>query len=210
MKVLVFGASGATGYHVVSQGVDRGNLITAYVRDPSKLKIEHKNLSVFKGDVSNARQIEEAIKDQEAVISVLGASSPFKRDVTLIRGIENIVSAMTKFNIFRFVYQSFLGVKEYRSDLGFLMDRAIPVILQNVIKDHEAKEQIITSSNLQWTIVRCSMLTNGSATGKYMHGERIVSASPLPSISRADVADFMLNQVNGTTYINKKPRIMSR
>jgi putative NADH-flavin reductase len=210
MKILVFGASGDTGYHVVSQGVDSGNLITAYVRDPSKLKFEHKNLSIIKGDVFNVQQVEEATKNQEAVISVLGASSPFKRDITLISGIENIVNAMTRFNISRFIYQSFLGVKEHRSDLGFLMDRAIPVILQKVIKDHEAKEQIITSSNLQWTIVRCSMLTNGVYTGKYMHGERIASASPLPSISRADVADFMLHQVNDKTYINKKPRIMGR
>jgi hypothetical protein len=54
------------------------------------------------------------------------------------------------------------------------------------------------------------MLTNGIITGKYMHGERITSASPLPLISRADVADFMLNQLHDTKYINKKPRIMNR
>lgn len=208
MKILVFGASGATGYNLVSQGVNHGNIITTYVRDPSKLKIEHKNLRVFKGDVANTQQVEDAIRGQEAIISVLGAANPFKRDFTLIRGIENIVSAMTKFDIRRFVYQSFLGVKDHRRDLGFLMDRVIPVFLKNVIKDHEAKEQIITSSALQWTIVRCSMLTNGTFTGKYMHGERIKSDSPLPSISRADVADFMLNQLFDTKYTGKKPRIM--
>ena len=210
MKILVFGATGATGYHVISQGIEKGHVMTGFVRDPSKLKIKHKNLSLFKGDVSNAQQVEEACKDQDAVVSVLGASTPFKRNLTLIKGIENIVNAMMRLSISRFIYQSFLGVNEYRADLGFLMDRIVPIILQNVIKDHEAKEQIITKSNLQWTIARCSMLTNGAPTGKFIHGERITAASPLPSISRADVADFMIQQVNERTYINKKPRIMSR
>jgi putative NADH-flavin reductase len=210
MKILVFGASGATGNNLVSQGVGKGYRITAFVRDSSKLKIKDKNLSVFMGDVSNAQQVADAIRDQDAVISALGAATPFKRDFTLIKGIENIVGAMTKFNVRRFVYQSYLGVKEHRRDVGFLTDRVISVILKNPIKDHEVKEKIITSSTLQWTIVRCSMLTNGTYTGSYVHGERIDSASPLPSISRADVAAFMLEQLHDTKYINKKPRIMSR
>jgi putative NADH-flavin reductase len=210
MKIIVFGASGATGHYLVSQGVEKGHRITAYVRNPSKLKIGSKDLNIFKGDVSNANQIQDAIRDQEAVISALGASSPFKRDFTLIKGIENIVGAMTKFNIRRFIYQSFLGVTEHREDLGFLVNSIIPVILKNVIKDHEAKEQIITSSTLQWTIVRCPMLTSGTPTGRYIYGERIKSVWPLPLISRADVADFMLKQLDDTKCINKKPRIISR
>ncbi len=210
MKIIVFGASGATGHYLVSQGVDKGHRITAYVRNPSKLKIGNKDMNIFKGDVSNAIQIEDAIRDQEAVISALGASSPFKRDFTLIKGIENIVNAMMKFNIRRFIYQSFLGVKEHREDLGFLVNSFIPVILRSVIKDHEAKEQIITSSTLQWTIVRCPVLSGGTPTGRYIHGERIKSVWPLPSISRGDVADFMLKQLDDTKYINKKPRIMNR
>ena len=209
MKILVFGASGATGNNLVSQGVGKGHRITAFVRDSSRLKIEDKNLSIFMGDVSNAQQVADAIRDQEAVFSALGASSPFKRDFILIKGIENIVGAMMKFNVRRFVYQSFFGVKEHRSDLGFLMDRVVPVILKSAIKDHEVKEQIIMGSTLQWTIVRCPTLTNGTFTGRYVHGERIVSASPLALISRADVADFMLEQVHDTKYINKKPRIIS-
>ena len=210
MKFLVFGASGATGYNLVSQALEKGHDVRAFVRDPSKLKLENKNLSVFQGDVSNHQQVEDAVKGQEVVISALGASTPFKRNFTLIKGIENIVGAMTKFHVERLVYQSFLGVKENRNELGFLLDRVVPMLLKSSIQDHEVKEDIITSSDLQWTIVRCSTLTNGPFTGKYTDGERIRSASILPSLSRADVADFILKELQEKRYIKKKPRIMKR
>ena len=210
MKVLVFGASGATGYNLVSQALEKGHHVRAFVRDPSKLKIENKNLSIFQGDVSNYQQVEDAVKDQEVVISALGASTPFKRNFILIKGIENIVGAMTKFHVERLVYQSFLGVKENRKELGFLLDRFISMLLKSSIQDHEVKEDIITNSNLQWTIVRCPTLTNGPFTGKYIDGERIQSVSILPSLSRADVADFMLKELQEKKYIKKKPRIMNR
>ena len=119
MKVLVFGASGATGYNLVSQALEKGHHVRAFVRDPSKLKIENKNLSIFQGDVSNYQQVEDAVKDQEVVISALGASTPLKRNFILIKGIENIVVAMTKFHVERLVYQSFLGVKEIVRSLDF-------------------------------------------------------------------------------------------
>ena len=210
MKILVFGASGATGYNLVSQALEKGHYVRAFVRDASKLKIENKNLTIFQGDVSNYQQIEDAIKDQDVVISALGASTPIKRNFILIKGIENIVAAMTKFHVERIVYQSFLGVKENRKELGFLLDHIIPIALKGSILDHEVKENIITSSNHQWTIVRCPTLTNGPFTGKYIDGERIQSASILPSLSRADVADFMLNELQKNKYIRKKPRIMKR
>ena len=79
MKVLVFGASGATGYHVVSQGLANGHGITAFVRNPSKLKIAHERLRVWQGDVADAKHVEDAVQGQDAVISALGASSPLKR-----------------------------------------------------------------------------------------------------------------------------------
>jgi putative NADH-flavin reductase len=210
MKILVFGASGATGHNLVSQAVEKGHHVRAFVRDPSKLRIENNNLNVFQGDVSNYQQVEDAVKDQEAVISALGASTPFKRNFTLIKGIENIVEAMTKVHVERLVYQSFLGVKENRKEMGFLLDHIIAILLKSSIQDHEVKENIITTSNLQWTIVRCPTLTNGPLTGKYIDGERIQSASILPSLSRADVADFMLKELQEKKYIRKKPRIMSR
>jgi putative NADH-flavin reductase len=208
MNVLVFGASGATGYHVVSQALADGFSVTAFVRDPAKLQIDHERLRVVKGDVSDEEKVDDAVRGQDVVISALGASSPFRRDYTLIKGVENIVSAMVRQHVRRLIYQSFLGVSEYRDDLGFLINNIMPAILSNVIRDHELKEAIIVNSSLNWTIVRCAMLTNGDLTKKYKAGERIDSAALVPTISRTDVADFMLRELHDVTYIHKKPRIM--
>jgi putative NADH-flavin reductase len=208
MKILIFGASGATGQKLVSQALNLEHLVTAFVRNPSKLSITSDRVKIFKGDVTDYQSVESAIGNQDAVISALGASSPFKRDFTLIKGIQNIVTAMTKGNVRRLIYQSFLGVKENRKELGFLINTVVPTVLRNIIVDHEAKEHIIVNSSINWTIVRCSMLTNGLFTGDYRDGEHITSASILASISRADVADFMLKQLTDYEYLLKKPRIM--
>jgi putative NADH-flavin reductase len=210
MKVLIFGASGATGHNLISQAVEQGHEILAFVRDPSKLKIVNKSLKTFKGDVVNYQQVAEAVQGQEAVISALGASNPVTRNYALISGIENIVQAMTKHNVSRLVYQSFLGVREHRQELGFIVNRVLPILLKGSIKDHEEKEKIITTSNLQWTIVRCPTLTNGPLTKKYVDGERLQPQSALAFLSRADVADFMLRQLSENKYIRKKPRIMKK
>jgi putative NADH-flavin reductase len=211
MKVLIFGASGATGRYLVSQASQSGHLVTAFVRNAAKVPKEHQNhqnIKLFIGDVTDPQLVEDAITNHEVILSALGASSPFKRDFKLIAGIQNIVAAMKKQNVKRFIYQSFLGVQENRSELGFVIDIVLPVVLKGTITDHEAKENIITASDLDWTIVRCPTLTNGSFKGKYRTGEHIVSSSILPLISRADVADFMLSQMTDKKYFYKKPRIM--
>jgi putative NADH-flavin reductase len=208
MKILIFGASGATGHHLVSQALRSDYFVTAFVRNASKLQSEDVNLKLFIGDVTDYQGVEDAVRNQDVILSALGASNPFKRDFKLVLGIQNIVTAMMNLKVTRFIYQSFLGVRENREELGFFFNTVIPVILKSVISDHEAKENIVKGSGLDWIIVRCPMLTNGSFTGKYRTGEHIKSSSIIPSISRADVSDFMLKQITDKTYVHKKPRIM--
>jgi putative NADH-flavin reductase len=207
MKILILGASGATGHHLVSQALKQEHLVTAFVRNPSKLRLYQGNIRIVKGDVTDYRCVEDAVADHEVVLSALGASSPFKRNFALISGIQNVVAAMIKQKVRRFIYQSFLGVREDRGELGFFINAVMPVILKGLISDHEAKENIILKSTLDWTIVRCSILTHGSFTGKYKNGEHI-NSSIFPTVSRADVADFMLKQMTDNEYLHKKPRIM--
>lgn len=193
---------------MISQALNLKHFVSAFVRNPSKLRLRNNRIRIIEGDVSDYQRVDEAIKNQDAVISALGASNPFKHDFTLIGGIQNITTAMEERNVRRLIYQSFLGVKEKRKELGFLINSILPTVIKSVIQDHEAKEGIIVDSNLTWTIVRCPRLTNGSFTGNYMHGEHIASRLILPSISRADVADFMLKQLSDFKYLHKKPRIM--
>ena len=186
MRLLIFGASGKTGLQLTRQALDKNYIVTAFVRNPLLFPIQHNNLHIIKGNVADYKPVFQAIRNQDAVISALGAKSPFKNDGILIKGIENIVNAMERDAIKRLVYLSFLGVKENRKELGFVVNYLIPVFLKKVIQDHEAKESIIINSNLDWTIIRPPRLTDGKQTGNFRHGEHILPKSFLMKISRAD------------------------
>jgi putative NADH-flavin reductase len=209
MNVLVFGASGGAGREVVKQALAQGHRITAFVRDPAKFDINHAHLTVVQGDVADYASIERAVKNQDAVICALGSSTPLTRDPTLIAGVQNIIKAMESAGGPRFIYLSFLGVRDGRNQLSFLGKYIMaPLVLHNVAADHEVKEALIKQSRLNWIIVRPPRLTKGRRTGAYRSGERIVATSIIPTISRADVADFMLKQLTDDTYLRKTVSVM--
>ena len=90
-----------------------------------------------------------------------------------------------------------------------LSPRRSAMLLRNVVADHEAKEAIVQQSGLDWTIARPPRLTNGPLTGAYRSGERIGANSTIPTISRADVADFMLKQLIDDANLRKAPGVMN-
>jgi putative NADH-flavin reductase len=72
MKVLIFGATGGTGRALVEQALEQGHVVTAFARDPAKVRTTHKNLRVVKGDILSYESVEAAINGQEVVLSALG------------------------------------------------------------------------------------------------------------------------------------------
>lgn len=208
MNILIFVASGATGHELVKQALTMGHQVTAFVRNPAKLRVRHDRLNVFQGDITDNASVEQSLEGQEAILCALGASTPFKRNPALVEGISNIVQAMETKNVPRFIYLSFIGLDEKRKDLGFVANHIAIPFLHNVVLDHQEKESIIKQSRLEWTIVRPPRLTNGRKTGKYRSGLEIMPTSPILTISRADLADFMLKQLSNTGFIRQAPRVM--
>jgi putative NADH-flavin reductase len=209
VRLIVFGASGGTGHELVVQALAQGRQVTAFVRNPARLNVRSLDLHVTRGDVTNAPAVKRAIHGQHAVLCALGAATPLRRDTTLIEGVQHIVDAMTEYGTKRLVYLSFLGVREGRRQLSFIGRTVVaPLLLRNVVADHEAKERIIQRSQVNWVIVRPPRLTNGPRTGDYRHGVDIRATSMIPRISRADVADFMLRQMIDDTYVHRSPAVM--
>lgn len=102
-----------------------------------------------------------------------------------------------------------LGVDGSGKQLGFI-DRYIvlPLLLRNVAADHARKEGVIKRSMLDWVIVRPPRLTNGPCTGRYRSGEDVRERRLLASISRADVADFMVKQFTDDRYVHRTPAVL--
>ena len=208
MNILIYGASGATGHELVKQALAQGHHVTAFVRNPSKLEIKHDHFNVIQGDVINYQLVESAMKGQNAVLSALGAPSPFKYDKSIVDGTSNIIKAMEANSIPRFIYMSFVGVKESRNTAGFVIKYIAPILLSTEIAGHEERERMIKQSPLNWTIVRAPTLTNGKHLGQFRCGEEITSKGFTVMISRADVADCMLRQLNDNTFLRKTPSVM--
>jgi putative NADH-flavin reductase len=208
MKLLVFGASGKTGREVVRQALARGYAVTAFVRQTSRLPIAHANLRLVAGEISNPEAIARVVAGQTAVISTLGVGQPMTHDQAVIEGVRAIARAAEQASVERLLYLSFIGVHDSRDAAGFVLRQLATTLLRHEVADHEVKEAAIIASFVDWTIVRPPKLTNGRLTAAYRVGEDIRARSPLPMMSRADVADFMLRQRNDAAFIRKAVRIL--
>jgi putative NADH-flavin reductase len=208
MHILIFGASGATGQHLVRQALDKQYFVTAFVRHTRKISIKHELLKQLQGNIIDYEVVRKAMSNQDAVISVLGAKSAFKYDQSVVDGVGNIIRAMESTGVKRFIYLSFLGVKESRKDAGFFIRHIAPKLLRTEIAGHGAREKLIRQSNLDYTIVQAPKLTNGKQKSIYKSGESLTSRAFVISLSRADTAEFMLKQLTDNDYLRKAVRLM--
>jgi len=202
-RIIIFGATGGTGKEIIKQALKKKYQVTAFVRTPQKLKISDSNLKIVQGDVLKYADVLRAVANQEIVFCNLGMPASDKSTLRA-DGTENILKAMEEKGIHRFICQTSLGFGDSKAVLPWLMKYIIvPFILKNAFKDHEMQETIIEQSNVDWTIVRPGNMTNGKKTGNYKYGFKLTEKIKL-KISRADVADFMISQINDIQYLHKK------
>lgn len=207
-RILVVGATGGTGRQLVAQALERGYAVTALVRDPSKLQIEHPKLTVMRGDVLDYPSVEAAVRGQEAVLSALGHKRFFYPTRILSEGTRNIVRAVETHRVRRFVCETSLGIGDSAGRMGLYYTLfVIPLILPFYFWDKTRQERIIAGSNIDWVIVRPCALTNGTARGHLRHGRRVGSFLWTMRVPRADVAQFMLDQLTSNAYLRVAPGV---
>jgi uncharacterized protein YbjT (DUF2867 family) len=208
MRVLVIGATGGTGRELVQQALAQGHQVTAFVRDPAKLQIEHANLRVAQGDVLDYATVEAAMRGQDAVLSALGHKRFFYPNKIQSVGMRNILRAMKACEVPRLICETALGIGSSVGRLGLpYIFFVLPLILGFYMWDKVRQEELIMASDRDWIIVRAGLLKNGPARGAYRHGPEAGNYFwPLP-ISRADVAAFMLKQLRDDSYLAQAPGI---
>ena len=208
MNLLIIGATGGTGRELVKQALEQGHNVTAFARNPTNVRIQHQNLTVVKGDVLDYSSVENAVKGRHAVLSALGHKKCLIKTKILSEGTKNIIAAMEKHGVKRFICETSLGVGDSRGRLGLYHTLfVIPFIIYFYFRDKELQERYILESSLNWTIVRPGRLTNGRKRGVYRHGLDIGNWVLTVWISRADVADFMLKQLTDNSYLHKTPGV---
>lgn len=208
MKIAIFGATGETGRQLVEQALAAGYQVVAYVRNPSKLNTKHENLTIVQGELADQAIIERAVSAADAVISVLGPRGGSKGK-PITRGMQNIIEAMKKQGVRRLIISSTLSAKD-PNDLPDFKAKALVNLVKLTM--HAAYEEIVSvadtvrKSDLDWTIVRLTTLNNNPKSGKVRVGYLGKGEVGL-RISRADLAEFMLKQVQNTKYLRQAPVI---
>lgn len=210
VSILIVGATGGTGRQLVTQALARGYTVTALVRNPSGLQIDHPKLTVLKGDILDPGSVEAAMLGQDAVLSALGHKQYFYPTRILSEGTTNILHAMETHGVRRFVCETSLGLGDSAGRLGLSYNLfVIPVILPFYFWDKTRQERAVAESSREWVIVRPGALTNRAARGSVKHGPAIGSFFLTVAISRADVAAFMLDQLTSSTYLRSAPGVTS-
>jgi putative NADH-flavin reductase len=208
MRILIVGATGGTGRELIAQALERGHTVTAFVRDPSKLQGSDPRLTVIQGDVLDEGSLATAMEGQEAVLSALGHKRFFYPTRILSDGTKNILRAMETHGVRRLVAETALGIGDSAGRMGLYYTLfVIPVVLPFYFWDKTRQERLIAKSKVDWVIVRPAMLTNGEKRSVYRRGANVGSFFWTRRISRADVAEFMLNQLASDTYVGTAPGV---
>lgn len=208
-KVIVLGATGGTGRQIVSQALEQGHDVTAFVRSPGKLGLQHQRLREVFGDASSdAQSVMRAIPGHDVVIGALGVGKSFVPNGLVENSMRNVVTAMEFAGVRRLVWQSAFGVGGTRRDAPLVAKIFMATLLRRIYADKRAGEAYLRKHDLDWTLVCPTLLTDAPATREYRVGERL-ELRGAPKVARADVAHFMLTQIADWTYLHKEVLVSS-
>ena len=203
MRIIVFGSTGSIGSVLVKQALDRGHDVTAFTRNPEKVSTRHQNFAILHGDVQNAKAVEAAVYDKDAVFVTLGDG---RKGNVRFAGTANVVRAMEHSGVRRLICQTTLGVGESVGNLNFFWRYVMfGWFLKEAFEDHVQQERVVIESRLDWTIVRPAAFTDGPLTGRYRHGFSCLDKNLTLKVSRMDVAHFLLDQLDTDAYLRKTP-----
>ena len=199
MRILVFGATGPLGRHVTDGALSAGHQVTAFVRTPGRLA-PRPGLQEMAGDVLDASAVAAAVPGHGTQPAIASGPGP-------VPGASNIIGAMKAARVSRLIWISSHGVGDSRGRSGFLFERVfVPLRLRAEFADKERGEALVTVSDLDWTIIRPARLTNGPRTGR-LRAEPRLRISIRNSVSRADVAGFVLTELETGDHLLSAPTV---
>jgi uncharacterized protein YbjT (DUF2867 family) len=211
-KLLIIGASRGIGLETVKAALRHGHRVRALARTAPSIPIENADLEKLSGNALDRDTITNALDGVDVVIQTIGVDislrAIFEPTTLFSRSTRILVDGMKAAGVNRLVAVTGLGAGDSRGRGGILYDGVVfPLLLKRVYDDKDVQEWIIRSSGLDWTIVRPGLLTRRPAAGRY----RVLSAPQewrFGFISRADVADFLVGQVDDRTLIGATPLLI--
>jgi putative NADH-flavin reductase len=216
MKLIIFGATGRLGVHLVRQALAGGHSVTAFVRNAAKAASvlpTHAGLAFVTGDVKDAAAVSAAIAGHGAVLFALGHVYG-ETDASWMTAVTRaILAGMQAHGVKRLVDITGVVNPEPRDGTNVvysIMRGYLTLFKKTVLADHEARTAVIKAAPREavvWTIVRPPILTDGPLTARYHVAEHASLVGTGSHVSRADVAHFMLAAISDDTWAFKLPII---
>jgi putative NADH-flavin reductase len=205
MKILIIGATRGIGLQILQHALAKDHDTTALARSPQKITVEHERLQVMQGDILDDHAVGSATEGQDVVISCIGIM-PTRKPVSVFSvGIKNVLKAMDKSKVKLLISVTGIGAGDSRGHGGVFYDKIFqPLFLKTIYEDKDREESLIKDSQVNWIIVRPGFLTNGPMSGTYRVLTDLTDAK-VGKISRADVAHFILNQLDSSEYLDQTP-----
>jgi putative NADH-flavin reductase len=210
--VLIIGASRGIGLEVVKAALEAGHSVRALARTARRIRVEHSKLEKITGDALQIATVKRALTGVDVVIQSLGVSAGpeviFKSTRFFSKATRVLVTAMEEARVKRLICVTGFGAGDSRGHGGFLYNAAFHLLLGRLYDDKDVQERIIRRSKLDWVIVRPVILTDGPKTNAY---RALVDPRDWTCgfISRADVADFLVKQIDDDAFLHKTPVLMN-
>jgi putative NADH-flavin reductase len=208
--ILVIGASRGIGLETVKQALDAGHQVRALARSAEKIAIKHSALAKIAADAQDEHALTEALHGVDAVIQTLGVKagpSMMLKPVDLFSNATRaLLPAMRQAGVKRLIVVTGFGAGDSRDRGGLLHKIGFNLFLRRAYDDKDVQEKLIRESDLDWTIVRPVILYDGSHTGRY-HVLTDPKRWRVGFISRADVADFLVKQIDDDRHVGATPVI---
>lgn len=210
--VLVIGASRGVGLETVRRALEAGHRARAMARSAAGIPFRHPGLERVSGDALDRDAVGRALTGVDAVIQALGIEprpqAIMQPSRLFSEAARILVDAMAETGVRRLICLTGFGAGDSRGRGGLLCSLAFKLFLGRVYADKDIQEDIVRGSGLDWVIARPVILTNGPATGRY---QALVDPRDWRCgfISRADVADFLVKQIEDDTLLGKAPVLTS-
>lgn len=208
MRIAIIGGSKGIGLATANEALERGHDIVIVSRTDPRLIRD--NVRWLGGDARDATVLERALEGANATVSALGVTQTWRQTRLFSEAAVGLVRAMQNAGLKRTVLVTGLGAGDSRGHQNWLYDNVMfPLLLSKNYADKDRAEAIFQKSGLNWTIVRPGRLTNGPKKGKV---EALLTPETYRygSISRTDVAAFILDCIENGTYIHQTPQIVDR
>ena len=204
MIVTIFGATGMVGKQLVQQALHMGHTVKAFGRNVFTSNLpENNNLHIIQGALFDAKEVMNAVKGSEAVVSVLGGAFD-GADKTRSLGMKNIVAQMENADVKRIVAVGGMGVLNAPDDTLLMDDENYPAQFVPVGKEHLKAYEILKASSLDWTFVCPPDLIDADVTGVFTTAANYPPTLNNYKINTGDLAMFMLNELQKNEYIQKR------